>query len=72
MWFVWIILVAVVYLAIGGIINALIDDPDMFGLMFFWPVFVVMLIFVVIGDVFKRLGRLIVNSVKRLLNKEKT
>lgn len=63
-----IILGVVVYLIIGGVFMAIVDDEDIFGLCVLWPVFLVLIFFVGIGWGAKEIGYLIVNSVKRKIS----
>ena len=62
------VLGVMIYLIIGGVVDAIVDDEEMFGLIIFWPVFVGFVLVVAIGVGFKNLGLLIVTAIKDYLN----
>lgn len=66
----WIVLGVLAYLLIGGIIYATFDDEDdeLSGVIFMWPMAVVLFTVVFATEACKIVGRFVVNSFKRFIH----
>lgn len=77
MTFAWCLIGVFAYLLIGGIVEAAVgdNDDDLTGLIFLWPMFVLLLILVAILECFKLFGHVVVNLFDRFMyegNKNET
>ena len=65
-----IILGVIIYLLIGGIVNAIVNDEEVVGLLIFWPIFMFLTVVVALVDIFKTIGEMIVTVVYEYLHSQ--
>ena len=65
----WIVLGVIAYLLIGGIIYAVLDDEsdELSGVIFAWPIAVVMFAIIFGAEACKAFGRFVVNTIKHYI-----